>query len=117
MRVIQIFVCATAMCALAASGVSAQIVPTEYQDLHGELHANLNRFRDVLAQQWDGSPAPVAFGANLLAAHSARGNALLQTGMTDAVRLEIDNLKALGVRAVTLHVGFPMLHRPFHRSE
>jgi hypothetical protein len=111
------FVCATAMCALAASGVSAQTVPTEYQDLHGELYGNLNRFRDVMAQQWDGSRAPVAFSAELLAAHSARGDALLQTGMTDAIRLEIDNLKALGVRAVTVHVGFPMLHRRFHRSE
>jgi len=105
------------MCALAASGVSAQIVPAEYQDLHRELHANLNRFRDVLAQQWDGSRAPVAFSAELMSAHSARGDALLQTGVTDAVRLEVDNLKALGVRAITLHVGFPMLYRTFHRSE
>ena len=87
MRIIQILVCATAMCGLAASGVSAQIVPAEYQDLNGELSANLNRFRDALAQQWDGSRAPVAFSANLLAAHSARADALLQTGVTDAVRL------------------------------
>jgi hypothetical protein len=105
------------MCVLAASGVSAQTVPAEYEDLHAELYANLNGFRDVLAQQWDGSRAPVAFSGNLIAAHSARGEALLQTGVTDAIQLEIDNLKALGVRAVTLHVGFPMLHRPFHRSE
>ena len=117
MRVIQILVCATALCALAASGVAAQTVPSEYQDLHGELYANLDRFRDVLAQQWDGSRAPVAFSANLIAAHASRGDALLQAGVTDAMRLEIDNLKALGVRAVTLHVGFPMLYRPFHRSE
>jgi hypothetical protein len=105
------------MCALAASAVSAQIIPTEYQNLHGDLYANLNRFRDVVRQQWDGSHAPVAFSASLLAAHSARGDALLRTGATDAIGLEIDNLKALGVRAVTVHVGFPMLHRPFHRSE
>ena len=117
MRVIQIFVCAVAMCVLAPSGVSAQVVPAEYEALRDELYGNLNRFRALLAEQWDGSRAPVAFSANLVAAHSARGDALLQNGATDAIRLEIDNLKALGVRAVTLHVGFPMLYRPFHRSE
>ena len=85
--------------------------------LHDELYTGLSSFRTSVAQSWDGSRAPVAFSANLLAAHSARGPALLSPGLADSVLLEVDNLKALGVGAVTLHIDFPMLHRPFHRSD
>jgi hypothetical protein len=103
--------------AMAASDVSAQTIPPQFQALHDELYSSLDNFRRTLAQQWDGSRAPVAFSANLLSAHSARGEALLAPGMVEAVAMEIDNLKALGVGAITLGIDFPMLYRPFHRSE
>ena len=102
---------------MAADGASAQTIPTQFQALHDELYISLDNFRRTLAQTWDGSRAPVAFSANLLSAHSARGEALLAPDMADAVTMEIDNLKALGVGAITLHIDFPMLYRPFHSSE
>jgi hypothetical protein len=106
-----------AICVLVASTVSAQAVPSEYGALHDELFLNLSGFRSGIHQAWDGSRAPVAFSAGLVAAHSSRGSALLAPGMADSIVREIDSLKALGVGAITLHIGFPMLHRPFHRSE
>ena len=34
-----------------------------------------------------------------------------------AVRLELDGLRALGVKAVTLNLNFPVLYPPFHQSQ
>ncbi|HEY6361316.1 MAG TPA: hypothetical protein VIX63_09435 [Vicinamibacterales bacterium] len=117
MRVPQILLVMAAAVAIGTPGVSAQTIPTEFRDLHDELYASLDSFRTTLAQSWDGSRAPVAFSAELMSAHSARGPALLAPGLADSLEVEIDNLKALGVRAITIHVCFPMLYRPFHGSE
>jgi hypothetical protein len=81
------------------------------------MYSSLSSFRSAMAQSWDGARAPVAFSANLVSAHSSRGPAVLTPGLPAALELEIDNLKALGVGAITVHVSFPMLYRPFHGSD
>jgi chitodextrinase len=113
----QILCVVTATLLTGICSASAQTIPAEYQALHNDLYASLKTFRTSIDQAWDGSTAPVAFSANLASAHSSRGPALLTPGLPEALEVEIDNLKALGVRAITLHVSFPMLYRPFHGSE
>jgi len=108
-----------ALLAFAAPAASqpAPPVPTEYQDLHDELAAAVISFRSEIAESWNGLPTGVDFSAYLTTADSARGEALLAPTQGDAVRLELDSLKALGVRAVSLNINFPMLYAPFHESQ
>jgi hypothetical protein len=100
------------------SGVArAQQVPVEFQAMHAELYTALAGFRGTVLQGWDGTRAPVAFSANVLSASSSRASELLAADAVDSVLLEIDSLKALGARAVTLQISFPVLYRPFHASD
>lgn len=116
MQVRRIAIAGAVLAALVIAPAAQQPVPLEYQDAYAEVSTALNDFRQVLDQSWDGTKAPVAFSANLLTANSSRGLVLIEPGARDAVAHEIDSLKALGIKAVSLDVSFPVLYAPFHSS-
>src|SRR5262249_27795390 len=97
------------------SGGGPSGVPAEFQDLYTSLQASLDAFNKTLDARWNGAKAPVVFSAELLTANSNRGQQLLASDALPGVRLELDRLKALGVRGVVFNVSFPLLYAPFHQ--
>jgi hypothetical protein len=92
-------------------------VPPELQGIYAELDAHLTRFDAVVGSRWNGRKSPVVFSTELLPANGHVGAGLLRPQQMDVVRLTLDRLQSLGVRAVTVQISFPMLYRPFFRSD
>ena len=100
---------------LSAGFCSAQI-PTVYQDLYTQLNGDINDFQGNIAGKWNGSTYPVAFSAQLTNANSNNGPGLLQPASFTLIQTEIQYLKTLGVKAISVEVSFPMLYAPFFNS-
>jgi chitodextrinase len=92
-------------------------VPAAFEDLYQELTTAVSDFRNLILAGWDGSRPPVTFSAQLHGSYPGLGPRLLTEDQRAGIRHELDGLKALGVKAVTMDVSFPMLYRPFHQSE
>lgn len=103
--------------ATSAASSPAARVPGEYQALYAELDGQLTRFNQLVTSRGDGQKAPVVFSGELLSANGHLGPALIRPGHLDATLLEVDRLRTLGLRAVTVQISFPMLYRPFFRSD
>lgn len=101
----------------AATSSGALSVPGEYQAMSSELDGQLTRFNQLVTSRWDGQKAPVLFSGELLSANGHLGPALIRQGHLDATLLEVDRLRTLGLGAVTVQISFPMLYRPFFRSD
>ena len=105
-----------AVCALPALAQTAT-VPLEFQDLNTALASKLAAFDATIASQWDGSKPPVDFSAELFTANGNRGRQLLTAGAATGAQLELASLQALGVKAVTVAIGFPILYQPFDPAD
>ena len=92
-------------------------VPALYQDLYTSLSDHLNSFNTTLNSQWNGVKYPVLFTANLWNAGADAGPQMVGTGYLAGVQAQLQGLKAMGVQAVTVEVGFPMLYEPFFSSQ
>ncbi len=102
---------------VATSTVSAEAskAPEAYADLYAQLEAKLQRTSERIDRQWDKSTAPVDFSAEMLTANSNRGVQVVQPVALAGMRLEVQRLAELGVKAVTLSINFPVLYEPFHQ--
>lgn len=96
---------------------AAEPVPPEFRGLGDELAASLQAFERKLDVRGERHRRPVLWSAELLGANAHRGPQLLKRGQYEGVLLHADRLKAMGLRAVTLSISFPMLYRPFHRDD
>ncbi len=96
-----------------ASAQSSSKVPREYQDLYTMLDGRVSAFDATVSRGWDGRSSDVLFAAELLVANCNRGRQLLDPRAFEGTKLELTRLQDLGVRAVTICIGFPLLHRPF----
>jgi hypothetical protein len=92
-------------------------VPLEFQDLNTALASKLTQFDATIASQWDGSKPPVDFSAELLTANANGGRQLLTAKTSRGAQLELASLQALGVKAVTVAIGFPILYQPFDPAD
>jgi fibronectin type 3 domain-containing protein len=97
-------------------------VPSAFQDLYTELDNNLVNFNATLPA--GSSPAyPTLMTGSLTAANSNSGPALLagynpQSGqLQDEVQLQLNALQAMGVQAIMVEVGFPVLNQAFLTSQ
>jgi hypothetical protein len=104
---------ATLLAALLGLALSAnaQQVPPEYQDLYAALDQNLDAFSQSIPA--GGSRYPVTYATELLTANGNRGRALLGANVLVGVRLELDRLRALNVKAVTIALPWPILDPAF----
>src|SRR5579871_4645509 len=85
--------------------------PSAYQSLYNTLNTDLTNFNTTLNGLWNGSKYPVTFGGNLDAAGGDRGPSLA-TASPPALQLQA--WKAMGVQALLVQVGFPILYQPFY---
>lgn len=99
--------------AALASAQNSPSVPREYQDLYAMLDSKISSFDARVSRSWDGQTSDVQFAAELLVANCNRGRQLLDPLAFEGTKLELTRLQGLGVRAVTICVGFPLLYRPF----
>jgi hypothetical protein len=89
-------------------------VPAEYQDLYSLLDRQISAFESQVNAGWDGSMPPVDFSGEIVTANANRGLQLADLRQLQGAVLELERLRALGVRAATISIGFPLLYRPFH---
>ncbi len=102
--------------ALSSPSVHAQTVPAPYAGLYSALKGSLDSYEATVDAAWDGTRHPVDFAAELTSASSLLGERIIDPEHLDGVLLELDSLKALGVKAVTVQFAFPVLYPPFHGS-
>ncbi|MFA5199646.1 MAG: glycosyl hydrolase [Candidatus Omnitrophota bacterium] len=101
---------------LGADPLAAQC-PVQFKPLYKELDDKLEAFDKLIQSQENKNKQIPLFAASLLTANAHRGKQLLNPGVYEGVLLELKRLKDLGVNAVVVSVGFPMLYRPFYASE
>jgi fibronectin type 3 domain-containing protein len=93
------------------------VVPTTFQALYSSLDNYLASFNTTLNSQWNGVKYPVLFTANLYNANANSGPQIVNSGSVTTVLAQLQELKAMGVQAVTVEVGFPMLYEPFFSTQ
>jgi hypothetical protein len=91
-------------------------VPAEYQGLYDTLKGTLERFDATLQAQRITPHKPLIFAAELSAANCNNGPKLLEPEALDAVRVQLDALKRLGVQGATFCIHYPLLYPPFPNS-
>ena len=94
------------------TAASPFVVSGSEPDLIGPLQQWSNEFASAVARHPQQSRAPV-FGADLVVADSNRGSVLLDPTTLPGVALTLDRFRELGVRGVTLAIGYPLLVRGF----
>ncbi len=101
---------------VAAPADTAPPVPASWQDLYTTLANDLTAFDTTLDASWNGAKYPVVFSGNLWNASADSGPQLLGSGYLNGIQMQLQELKAVGVQAVVVEVGFPMLYEPFFSS-
>ncbi len=99
-------------CAASSPGV-----PSTYQDLYNTLNSDLGAFNTTLGGLWNGAPYPVLWTAALTNADANSGPQMVNSGYMIGVQNQLQELKAMGVKAVMVQCGFPMLYQPFFSSQ
>lgn len=116
---VAIVVAAVSIVVFATPRVHAQTpppVPAPYQSLYSELAGSLASFRTTINGEWNGTKHPVDFAAELTSASSSLGRALVEPDHFDGLLLELDSLKAMGVKAINVQIAFPILYPGFYSS-
>ena len=90
-------------------------VPADFQSLYVSLQTDINEMAAAASAGWDKTRSPVAFSTGCILANCNQGTALADKGAAAKALAEIDALAAMGARAVTLPLHFPILYRPFYQ--
>src|SRR5579871_1071259 len=104
-----------ALCLWNLENAPAQ-VPSQFQAIYTSLDSYLAGFNSTIS----GLPlsgSPVLYAGNLKNADSNAGPQLISPGAMPGIQLQLQELKAMGVKAVMVEVGFPMLYEPFLTSQ
>ncbi len=83
-------------------------VPSDEAHIYTQQEAWLDTYRAAVKSQSPGIQSRPAFGGHLLTADSNRAQALLQSDAMYWVRLSLDRFQELGIRGVTLNIGYPI---------
>ena len=92
-------------------------VPENYRAIYRELDAEIDRQLPLMPLPWGQKKTETAFGVELLAANSNRGEALLNERVLQEAALTLDRLKTIGVRCVSLSLHYPVLTRNHPRTD
>ncbi len=87
--------------------------PPIYVDLRDALKDRIDNFSSTVNTSWDGSKYPVGFAAPLSTVTAHRGKVLLNASTYWGVALQLNRLAALGLRAITVDIGFPLFDQNF----
>lgn len=99
---------------LSETGICrGQTVPSAYTDLYTQLSGDLTDFGAGINAVWSGSTYPVIYAGQLTDANSNNGPNLLVPASMTPIQTELLMMKAVGLKAVSVEVSFPMLYSPF----
>jgi fibronectin type 3 domain-containing protein len=106
-------------CQLIASGQTVPSnVPAQYQSLYSELQGDISTFSQAISAQGNGASYPTIFASQALTADSDLGSTLLDANYFQYdVLPELQELKALGVTAVSVHINYPVLYEPYYGNQ
>jgi len=93
---------------------TAPAVPALYQSLYNELQGYLNEADKQVSVAWDGSSYAVGYAAELLTADANAGTGILQATEKKVMAEELDAEASMGVKAITVQIGFPILDQNFY---
>ena len=91
-------------------------VPDHYRATYDELDAKLGEIESHIAAAAYPDEGDTLFSAELIVANANRGEALLYPGSFFSIEETLDALKALGVDAVNVSIGYPILDPSYPRS-
>ncbi len=92
-------------------------VPAAYQSLYSELQGDISSLIQTVPAPPNGSSNPTIYSSQLLSANSDQGPSLLGANYYTAIVLpELQELQALGVTAVSVHINFPILYQPYYSN-
>jgi hypothetical protein len=111
-KLILIILLSTAIFFILLSAIGGSI-PLKYRALYSRLESNLNDYEKWLDSKKTVETGEITFAAELLPANANRGPDLLKPESIDGVSLYLDRLEALGVRGVTIAVGYPLYLQEF----
>jgi len=77
------------------------------------MEEKIAAFQSKVPAEGNAADTSVNFGGELLSANAHRGVQLLLPKTRAGVSLELDRMRALGAKSVTVAVGFPILYKPF----
>ena len=92
-------------------------VPSAYQALYTQEVNYLTSFNATLSGTGNGTQYPFLRAGTLIGANANVGPQLINTSQMASIQLQLQEMQALGVKAVTVEVGFPMLYEPFLTSQ
>ena len=95
--------------------VQAQGVPGRYTALYDYLQSNLDSYETFLDTLVPAAKRSVVFATELLAANGNRGADLLQPNVMDTVKRSLDRFQEIGIKGVTVAVGYPLFDPNFPR--
>ena len=87
-------------------------VPSEYQGEYSTLQGIMSSFNSSLGS-YPASGNGFVSATELLPANGNRGPALLQTNNLNSVASNLNTLQAMGIRGVTIAIGYPLLDPSF----
>jgi len=87
--------------------------PAPYQDLYAQLDKDITDFQAGIPPA---SPFPTTYAGQLTAANCNNGPGLLAPSSMTLITNEILLLKAVGVKAISIEVSFPMLDANFFNA-
>jgi hypothetical protein len=92
-------------------------IPAEFSSLYSFLESTLNTFKSNLNQEWDGAKYYNFIpGVQLAVANANRGEALLTESAKIGNLLFLDRFVELGIKGVTVNIGYPILLPDFSNS-
>jgi hypothetical protein len=92
-------------------------VPQKFKAAYDSYVAGLKRYNAYLDRSEGSQKNAVVFGAELLAANSNRGEALLEPRTLRSIEITLDRFKEMGLRGVTVAIGYPILTDDAPHSE
>jgi hypothetical protein len=91
-------------------------VPEKYEAMYREIDAEIDRQLPIIPLPWGQKKTATAFGVELSAADSQRGEALLSEQALREAAQTLERLQALGVQSVSLSLRYPVLTRSHPRA-
>jgi hypothetical protein len=89
-------------------------VPAQYTSLYNQLEGYVTIDDKLVSSQWDGTVYPVNYAAELLTADTNAGPGILTSSERQMMTAELDGEVSLGVKAVTVEIGFPVFDPNFY---
>ncbi len=95
---------------------SSPEVPALYLSLYNQLQGYVTNEDQQISSQWGGGVYPVNYATELLTADTNAGPGILTSNEQQMMMEELDGEVRLGVKAVTVEIGFPVFDQNFYIS-